>query len=120
MTAEIEGALAALQRAAHHARTYLTTLDVRSVASTVSPAVLRERLGGPLPERESDPVEVVDRLVAATDGGHLGSAGGRLPGNRHIEAKPDQPTSDLLLGMADVMGAEVEHIGIAEGRLNLA
>jgi hypothetical protein len=50
----------------------------------------------------------------------LGRANGRLPGNRHIEAKQDQPTSDLLLGMADLLGAEVEHIGIAEGRLNLA
>jgi hypothetical protein len=50
----------------------------------------------------------------------LGRANGRLPGNRHIEAPVDQPTSDLLLGMADVVGAEVETIGIAEGRVNLA
>jgi hypothetical protein len=50
----------------------------------------------------------------------LGGANGRLHGNRHIEATVDQPTSDLLLGMADVLGAEVETIGIATGRLNLA
>jgi hypothetical protein len=50
----------------------------------------------------------------------IGGANGRLPGNRHIEAPVDQPTSDLLLGMADVLGAEVETIGIAEGRVNLA
>jgi hypothetical protein len=50
----------------------------------------------------------------------IGRAGGRLTGNRHIEATVDQPTSDLLLGMADLLGAEVEHIGIATGRLNLA
>jgi hypothetical protein len=50
----------------------------------------------------------------------IGRANGRLQGNRHIEAGQDQPTSDLLLGMADVLGAEVETIGIAEGRLNLA
>jgi hypothetical protein len=50
----------------------------------------------------------------------VGGANGRLKGNRHIEARVDQPTSDLLLGMADLLGAEVETIGIAEGRLNLA
>ena len=50
----------------------------------------------------------------------VGGANGRLAGNRHIEAPVDQPTSDLLLGMADVLGAEVETIGIAEGRVNLA
>jgi len=50
----------------------------------------------------------------------IGRANGRLAGNRHIEAPVDEPTSDLLLGMADVLGAEVETIGIAEGRLNLA
>jgi len=50
----------------------------------------------------------------------VGSANGRLKGNRHIEAPVDQPTSDLLLGMADLLGAKVEKIGIAEGRFNLA
>ena len=50
----------------------------------------------------------------------VGSANGRLKGNRHLEARVDQPTSDLLLGMADLLGAEVETIGIAEGRFNLA
>ena len=50
----------------------------------------------------------------------IGGANGRLAGNRHIEAPVDQPTSDLLLGMADVLGAEVETIGIATGRVNLA
>src|SRR6185436_16613699 len=50
----------------------------------------------------------------------VGSANGRLKGNRHLEARVDQPTSDLLLGMADLLGAKVETIGIAEGRFNLA
>jgi hypothetical protein len=50
----------------------------------------------------------------------IGGANGRLAGNRHIEAPVDQPTSDLLLGMADLLGAEVETIGIATGRFNLA
>ena len=43
----------------------------------------------------------------------LGGAGGRLEGNRHIQAKEDEPTSNLLLGIADIMGAELDTIGIA-------
>jgi hypothetical protein len=31
----------------------------------------------------------------------------------------DEPTSNLLLGMADLLGAEMETIGIATGHLNL-
>ena len=49
----------------------------------------------------------------------IGRANGRLQGNRHIQAAVDQPTSDLMLGMADLLGAEVETIGIATGRLSI-
>jgi len=49
----------------------------------------------------------------------VGKAGGRLEGNRHIQAKEDEPTSNLLLGIADVMGAEIDHIGIATDRFVL-
>jgi hypothetical protein len=49
----------------------------------------------------------------------IGGANGRLKGNRHIEAAVDEPTSNLLLGMADLLGAEVETIGIATGRLSV-
>jgi hypothetical protein len=49
----------------------------------------------------------------------IGRANGRLQGGRHIEAAVDEPTSNLLLGIADVMGAEVENIGIATGRLKV-
>ena len=49
----------------------------------------------------------------------IGGANGRLQGNRHIEAAVDEPTSNLLLGMADLLGAEVENIGIATGRLSV-
>ena len=48
-----------------------------------------------------------------------GRAGGRLEGNRHIQANEDEPTSNLLLGMADMLGAEIETIGIATNRLLL-
>jgi hypothetical protein len=50
----------------------------------------------------------------------VGGAGGRLHGNRHIQATQDEPTSNLLLGMADLLGAEVESIGISTGRLSLS
>jgi hypothetical protein len=49
----------------------------------------------------------------------VGRAGGRLEGNRHIKANEDEPTSNLLLGMADLMGAEIDSIGISTNRLVL-
>jgi hypothetical protein len=49
----------------------------------------------------------------------IGGAGGRLKGNRHLQAGADEPTSNLLLGMADLLGAEVETIGIATGHLSI-
>ena len=49
----------------------------------------------------------------------VGSAGGRLQGNRHIQAREDEPTSNLLLGIADLMGAEIDTIGIATSRFLL-
>ncbi len=49
----------------------------------------------------------------------VGGAGGRLKGNRHIKSNEDEPTSNLLLGMADMMGAELKTIGIATNRLVL-
>lgn len=49
----------------------------------------------------------------------VGRANGRVPGNRHLQAAVDEPTSNLLLGLADVFGAEVETIGIANGRFSV-
>jgi hypothetical protein len=49
----------------------------------------------------------------------LGRANGRLHGNRHIAARKDEPTSNLLLAMADRLGAEVESIGVSTGRLEI-
>jgi hypothetical protein len=49
----------------------------------------------------------------------LGRANGRLDGNRHIAAAKDEPTSNLLLAMADKLGAEVESIGVSTGRLTI-
>lgn len=49
----------------------------------------------------------------------MGHANGRLEGNRHIEAKQDEPTSNLLVAMADKLGAEIDSIGISTGRLSI-
>jgi hypothetical protein len=49
----------------------------------------------------------------------VGSAGGRVEGNRHLKASEDEPTSNLLLGIADVMGVEMNEIGISTGRFLL-
>ena len=49
----------------------------------------------------------------------LGHANGRLEGNRHIVAPKDEPTSNLLLAMADKFGAEVESIGVSTSRFEI-
>ena len=47
----------------------------------------------------------------------VGGANGRMEGNRHLKFENDEPTSNLMVAMADKLGAEVDHIGIATGRL---
>jgi hypothetical protein len=49
----------------------------------------------------------------------VGGAHGRLKGNRHIVAKPDEPTANLLLAIAQMAGAEVESFGPSTGRMDL-
>jgi hypothetical protein len=49
----------------------------------------------------------------------LGGANGRLEGNRHIAVENKEPTSNLLLAIADKMGAEVPSIGVSTGRLEI-
>jgi len=50
----------------------------------------------------------------------VGGANGKLEGNRHIVAKPKEPTANLLLALADLAGAEVESMGASTGRLALS
>ena len=50
----------------------------------------------------------------------VGHANGRIErGGRHIVAEKDLPTSNLLLALADKLGAEVDTIGVATGRLQI-
>jgi glutamate/tyrosine decarboxylase-like PLP-dependent enzyme len=68
----------ALDRAAHHASVWLEGLETRAVNATTSLDELRARLRVPLTRAGVDPVKVVDDLAAATEGGLLGSPGGRF------------------------------------------
>ena len=49
----------------------------------------------------------------------MGGANGRLKGNRHIAVENKEPTSNLLLAFADFADAQVESIGVSNGRLSL-
>jgi aromatic-L-amino-acid decarboxylase len=68
----------ALDRAAHHASVWLEGLATRAVNATTSLEELRARLRVPLTDQGVDPTQVVDDLAAATEGGLLGSPGGRF------------------------------------------
>lgn len=68
----------ALARAVHHASAWLDGLDTRAVGATVDHDTLHARLDVPLADEGLDPGRVVDELVEATEGGHLGCAGGRF------------------------------------------
>jgi len=49
----------------------------------------------------------------------VGGAHGRLKGNRHIVAKQDEPTANLLLGISQLAGVELPAIGPSTGRFDL-
>src|SRR5262245_2063155 len=49
----------------------------------------------------------------------VGGACGALKGNRHVVAKNEEPTANLLLAMAHLAGAQIESIGPSTGRLDL-
>jgi glutamate/tyrosine decarboxylase-like PLP-dependent enzyme len=68
----------ALQVAFQSALVHLETLENQSVAATASLSELRSRLAKPLNDHGLDPQEVVRDLVRDTQGGIVGSAGGRF------------------------------------------
>jgi hypothetical protein len=49
----------------------------------------------------------------------VGGAHGRLKGNRHVVAKQDEPTANLLLAMTHLAGAEIDKLGASTGRLDI-
>jgi hypothetical protein len=48
----------------------------------------------------------------------VGGAHGRMKGNRHIVAK-EAPTSNLMLALTQLSGAEIEKVGVSTGRIEL-
>ena len=67
-------------RAAAHARAYLSTIRERTVRATLTGDDLRSRLGGPLPRHGEDPSAVLDRLAEAGRTGTVASQGPRYFG----------------------------------------
>ncbi|MGD2167407.1 MAG: DUF1552 domain-containing protein [Gammaproteobacteria bacterium] len=49
----------------------------------------------------------------------IGRAGGRIEGNRHIQAREDEPTANLLVAIADRMGVEMDQIGDSDGVVSI-
>src|SRR3954469_13153621 len=69
-----------IERAFHHAQTFLDSLPERPVAPPVDPAALRAALGQELTDEGVPAEQVLDELVAAADPGIVASAGPRYFG----------------------------------------
>lgn len=69
-----------LARTAELAAAYLDSLDARPVHPQPVLEELRHALGGPLPEKGSEPLQVVERLATDADTGIVASQGGRYFG----------------------------------------
>ncbi len=67
-----------LQRAMQHAEQFLSNLDKRPVAATATLEDLRSRIGVEFNMEGCAPEQVIDELVAATEGGILGCSSGRF------------------------------------------
>lgn len=65
--------LTVLKRALDHAEEFLTGLENRPVLATDDLEELRAQIAIPLAEEGLPPEQVIDELVAAVDGGLLGS-----------------------------------------------
>ena len=49
----------------------------------------------------------------------VGGAHGRMEGNRHIAATPDTPVANLLLGIGELAGVELDKMGPSTGKITL-
>lgn len=70
----------ALAAAARHAAAWLEQLPDRRIPARASVAAVRAALGDRLPDRPTDPAEVVDLLATATEPGLVASPSGRFFG----------------------------------------
>lgn len=71
---------ALLHRTADLAADFLDSVDDRPVFPHATPVQLLQQLGGPLPERPTDPLEVIEQLVAAAEPGLVAIPSGRYFG----------------------------------------
>jgi glutamate/tyrosine decarboxylase-like PLP-dependent enzyme len=69
---------AALKRALHHSLQFLGGLDGAPVGATASLQTMRQRLLKPLEDGPVPATRVIDELVADSEGGIIGCAGGRF------------------------------------------
>src|SRR5829696_2614520 len=69
-----------LEHALDHALKYLEQLDTAPVGTTVSFEELRSRFNLPLPSDAGDPAEIIDAIVAESEGGIFSTSAGRFFG----------------------------------------
>ena len=90
-----------LHRTADHAADFIETLGERPVRAAASVEELIEALGGPLPERGTDDLAVLDSLVKAAEAGLVGMASGRYFGFVIGGAVPAALAADWLTSAWD-------------------
>jgi glutamate/tyrosine decarboxylase-like PLP-dependent enzyme len=88
-------------RAAAHACAYLAAVRDRPVRATMSADQLRARLGGPLPERQQDPMLVIDAIAEAALTGTVASQGPRYFGFVTGGSVPAAIAADWLVSAWD-------------------
>ena len=92
---------AALTEAYNNALAFLEALPDRPVGTATTRSQLRDALAGPLPEKPTDPVEVVAALAAATEPGLMGTQSGRFFGFVVGGAAPAALAADWLTSTWD-------------------
>jgi len=90
-----------LERAWHHARAYLESLESCPAGATASLAALRVSLGRPLSDCGTEAAQVIDELVEDASQGIVGSVGGRFFGWVIGGAVPAAIAADWLTSIWD-------------------
>ena len=90
-----------LQRTAEIASDFLDSLDERPVRSMATVDEMRAALGGPLPERPSDPLAVVEQLARDADSGLMATPSGRFFGFVMGGSHPAAVAADWLTSAWD-------------------